>query len=293
MKIVIITAVRDEGKYISYTIESMLAQTLQPIKWIIVNDGSIDNTEEIIFKYKYKIPFLEYVALPNRGFRKPALGVIESFYEGYNRAQNLDFDIIVKLDADLKFPPDTLKRISTAFENDPTLGITGATRYEQNNGTGRYKKVLLPKGFVGGPTKFYRKQCFQDIGGLIPRAGWDGVDTIRANMKNWKTRELEYLNIYHLKPTGTAKGEGLVKACKKYGDVSYYMGGYFWYFLLRVLGRSIYARNLKVGYFMLKGYLDSKKNMVARESVEFREYMKKIQTERTKYWISKLFRFFR
>jgi glycosyltransferase involved in cell wall biosynthesis len=289
MKIIIISAVRNEGKYITHTIESMINQTTLPHKWVIVNDGSTDNTEIVVKKYLNDYPFIEYIHLPDRGYRKPAQGVIETFYQGYNCVKHIDHDIVAKFDADLKFPPDTLESIIAEFRKNPKLGITGGTRYERHTFNGQYKKVLVPKGFVGGPYKFYRKECFEDIGGLIVRAGWDGVDSVRANMKNWQTGEIETLKIYHLKPTGTASGEGLKRACEKYGDVSYYMGGYFWYFLFRVVGRSLLVRNPLVGYYMFAGYLKSMNDRAGRESKEFRKYLKKQQIENTKYWIRRTF----
>jgi len=284
MKIIIITPVRNEEEFIHITIKSMMEQTILPDKWIIVNDGSTDNTEEIIKEYMKKVPFIEYISLPDRGYRKPAQGVIEAFYEGFKRIEIEEYDIISKFDGDLEFPPDTLEKISNAFKNDPKLGITGGSRCEQVNNKGTFKKVLVPKGFVGGPNKFYRKKCFEDINGLIRRAGWDGVDTLRANMKGWRTGEIDSLRIVHLKSTGTAKNEGLIKACEKYGYVSYYMGGYVWYFVLRVIGRSIQTRNPKVGYYMVRGYIRSVRDNKDRESLEFRKFYKKVQKQNMLYW---------
>lgn len=289
MKLIIITPTRNEEDFIQATLKCMLAQTILPTRWIIVNDGSTDGTDKIVRACLKHAPFIEYISLADRGYRKPGQGVVEAFCEGYERITGDDYDVIAKFDADLEFPPDTLERISNAFRNDPELGITGGTRYERVSGKGDFKKVLVPKGFVGGPTKFYRKKCFEDINGLIQRAGWDGVDTIRANMKGWRTGELESLKIIHLKPTGTAKGEGLKKACEKYGDVSYFMGGYLWYFLLRVIGRSLQRRSLRVGFYMIKGYLRSHINSLERESQEFSKFLKKIQKQNMIYWIKLIF----
>jgi hypothetical protein len=105
-------------------------------------------------------------------------------------------------------------------------------------------------------------------------------------MSGWETGEIEDLKIYHLKPTGMAKGEGLKKACEKYGDVSYYMGGYFWYFMLRVIGRSINGGNIKIGYYMITGYIKSILNKEKRETKEFRKYLKRVQLKNTTYWYS-------
>lgn len=285
MRIIIITPTRNEEKYIRTTIECMIKQTKLPVKWVIVNDGSTDRTGDIVQEYIEKYPFIEYVSLPDRGFRKPGQGVVEAFYEGLKRFDISDYDIIAKFDADLEFSPKMIETICKAFKDDEKLGITGGARFERRSPNNDYRKVMVPKGFVGGPTKFYKKKCFEDINGLIPRAGWDGVDTIRANMKGWRTGELEDLKVIHLKPTGTSPGEGLVKACQKYGDVSYYMGGYLWYFALRVIARSAEDKNPLVGYHMMKGYISSKRNKEIRESNEFRRYLKKTQIKNIFYWM--------
>jgi glycosyltransferase involved in cell wall biosynthesis len=280
LRVIVITPTRNEEKYIRTTIECMVKQTKLPEKWVIVNDGSADRTGDIVQEYIGKYPFIEYVLLPDRGFRKPGQGVVETFYQGFKQVEDLDYDIISKFDADLEFPPDSLEKICKAFENDQYLGITGGAIYERKKRQGPYEKLYYSEGYVCGPNKFYRKQCFEDIGGLIARAGWDGVDIIRANMNGWRTRTLETLITYHLKNTGSAIGEGLIKSCEKYGDVSYYMGGYLWYFILRIVGRSLESRNPKIGYFMLKGFVNSCREKKAREPEDFRFYLKKKQKER-------------
>ena len=286
MKFVIITPVRDEEQYIGTTIQCMIQQTLLPIEWIIVDDGSTDNTAKKIKELMEGKTFIKYARLKNRGYRKPGQGVVEAFYEGFKRIEKRDYDVLAKFDGDLKFPPDMIEEICRAFKADPKLGITGGTRYERGSNVGQFKKVLVPQGFVGGPFKFFKEECFKDINGLIKRAGWDGVDTIKANMKGWKTGEIDSLRILHLKPTGTGSGEGLIKAYKKYGDVSYYMGGYLWYFLLRIVMRSLQRRNPKVGYYMINAYLSAKKNNEPRESTEFRNFLKTKQRQNMLYWIN-------
>jgi poly-beta-1,6-N-acetyl-D-glucosamine synthase len=287
LRIVIITPTRNEERTIRTTIECMIQQTVLPEKWVIVNDGSTDETENIILQYyNKKYPFIDYVPLADRGYRKPGKGVVEVFYEGLKKIGSLDYDIIAKFDADLNFPPDAIETICQAFKDDPYLGITGGTLYERKNNQGAFKKLYASDGYVCGPNKFYRKKCFEDIDGLILRAGWDGVDIIRANMKGWKTSAIEPLIMMHLKTTGTAKGEGLRKACEKYGDISYYMGGYIWYFVLRIIGRSWESKNLQVGYYMLKGYLISKIQKKERESIEFRSFLKTKQLQHIAFMIN-------
>ncbi|MBD3343451.1 MAG: glycosyltransferase [Chitinivibrionales bacterium] len=277
MKLVVITPTRNEEYFLEKTIHDMRKQTVFPDEWIIVNDGSTDKTEEVVRKHRLSNDFIHYVQLDDRGYRKPGTGVMEAFYEGFNRIRCTDYDIVAKFDSDLSFQPDTIELILNRLQRHPTLGITGGARYEKIPGRKDLKKAYLPKGFVGGPCKFYRRKCFEAIGGLIKRAGWDGVDIIRAQMKGWRTYELDPPRLIHLKPTGLAGGEGIKRAALKYGNVSYFMGGYFWYFMLRALFRSIQCRNTTYCVYMMKGYLSSFMQKEIQETQEFREYLKKFQ----------------
>ena len=289
LKIIIITPVRDEEEYIRVTIESVLQQTLLPRKWVIVDDGSNDNTGVIIQSYLGKVPFLQYVRLEDRGYRKPGQGVIEAFYAGFKKIEQLDYDVLAKMDGDLQFGSEAFQAIAKKFEDEPKLGVAGVVRYERTTKDDAMKRVKVSKGHVTGAFKFYRKKCFEDIGGLIPRAGWDGVDIVKARMNGWNTGEIDSLKLYHLRPTGTARGEGLKKAYEKYGDISYYMGGYFWYFFLRTVARSLKHRNPRIGFYMWKGYLNSSRTG-ERETPEFRTALRKIQLERIVFSIRYLFR---
>jgi glycosyltransferase involved in cell wall biosynthesis len=290
VKIIIITPVRDEEEYIKFTIESVIVQTLLPYKWVIVDDGSADNTGKIIQPYVDKVPFLQYVRVDDRGYRKPGQGVVQAFYKGFKKIEHLDYDVIAKMDGDLQFGKEAFQTIAERFEAEPKLGVTGLVRYERTTKEDELKRVTVAKGHVTGAFKFYRKKCFEDIGGLVPRAGWDGVDIVKARMKGWETGEIDSLKLFHLRPTGTAKGEGLKKAYEKYGDISYYMGGYFWYFILRVIVRSLKRRNPRIGFHMMKGYLTSRKNGLERESTDFRAALRKLQLERMAFSMKHLLR---
>jgi len=279
MKIAVITSVRNEAGYIKTAIRCMLAQTVPPARWVIVDDGSSDGTGAIIGEKLAGVPFVRYVVLPDRGYRKPAVGVVESFYRGREEIADLDYDVIAKLDGDLEFPSDMIAKISEAFREDPRLGITGGCQYEGGEEKESRRRIRHPRGFVSGIAKFYRRECFEEIGGIILRAGWDGVDTVRAGMKGWRTGQLEDLKIYHLRTTGTARGEGIKKAGLKYGDVSFYMGGYFWYFLLHVMRLMILYRSLAVGFWTMAGFFKSLASREPRETKEFRRYLKRRQLQ--------------
>ncbi len=118
-KYVIISPVRDEEAYLRFTIESVLAQTIRPIEWVIVNDGSTDRTGSIIDEYAARHSWIRPVHRQNRGFRKAGGGVVEAFNEGYRSLSTDDWEFVVKLDGDLTFNPDYFERSLRNFERDP------------------------------------------------------------------------------------------------------------------------------------------------------------------------------
>jgi biofilm PGA synthesis N-glycosyltransferase PgaC len=288
MRVLIVSPVRDEERFIGTTLECMCRQTVRPDRWVVVNDGSSDRTGEIVREYAERHPFITYMERENRGHRLPGQGVVEAFYAGLAVEDWERYDIIAKLDGDLEFEPDTLEKILDVFEQVPKAGIVGGVRYERREEDGPFFRLRVSKCHVGGPYKFYRRECFRQIGGLVRRAGWDGIDEIRAYMNGWITGEWEHIAFIHLRPTGMSSEEGVRKANMKYGDVAFYMGGYFWYFLLRSLVRSIEAGSALPGLYQLKGYLTAAVRRAGRESKPFRTQLKRVQLDNFLYRLREL-----
>src|SRR5215813_13848389 len=161
---VVITNGCDEEKFIEATIWSVLAQTIRPSEWVIVNDGSKDNTGEIIDEYALRYPWIGSVHRKDRGFRKFGGGIIEAFYEGFHSLRCRDWEFMCKLDGDLSFASDYFESIFRKFQENPWLGIGGGVLYHWEN----EKKVLERHPFfhVRGGIKTYRRKCWDAIGGL-------------------------------------------------------------------------------------------------------------------------------
>jgi biofilm PGA synthesis N-glycosyltransferase PgaC len=68
-RIVIVSPCRDEAATLERTVASMEAQSLQPIRWVVVDDGSTDDTPELLARAAKRIPWLHIVRRENRGFR--------------------------------------------------------------------------------------------------------------------------------------------------------------------------------------------------------------------------------
>jgi poly-beta-1,6-N-acetyl-D-glucosamine synthase len=251
MQYVIITPVRDEEEHVQATIESITAQTVRPAEWVIVDDGSTDRTGAITDRSSAQFPWIRVIHRPNRGFRKAGGGVVDAFYEGYNSLRCSDWDFLVKLDGDLSFSPDYFERCFEKFRTQPDLGIGGGEIWHKSGGM--LNLEAGPRFHVRGATKIYRRACWEALGGLMPAAGWDTIDEVKANMLGWKTRSFEDLRLIHHRLTGVA--DGLLHDRMKYGSVCFTCG----YHPLFVLARCVYRVTRKpyvVGSLaMLFGYL--------------------------------------
>lgn len=203
---VVITPVRDEADYILKTIESVARQTILPGKWIIVDDGSIDRTPQILDSESSKYPWIHVIHRSNRGYRKAGGGVVEAFYDGYAAIGSVDWDFLVKLDGDLSFEPDYFEKCFAHFSSDPKLGIGGGTICSQEDGRLTVDSASDPPFHVRGATKIYRRACWEKISPLIVAPGWDTFDEVKANMLGWGTRTFQGLNLIQHKATGQADG---------------------------------------------------------------------------------------
>jgi biofilm PGA synthesis N-glycosyltransferase PgaC len=211
LRYVIISPVRDEGQFLECTINSVLGQTIHPSEWIIVDDGSTDNTGAIVDRYASSYSWIRGVHRENRGFRKAGGGVVEAFNDGYRMLSRRDWEFVVKLDGDLTFAPDYFEKCFREFTHEPTLGIGGGTICNVTNGTEQPEKG--PEFHVRGATKIYRKECWDAIGGFWPAPGWDTMDEVKAQRLGWTTRSFSELHLVHHRMTGTAEGiwAGMVK----------------------------------------------------------------------------------
>jgi len=249
---VVVTPVRNEAEFVGGTIDSMVAQTVQPSQWIIVDDGSTDETAAIVHEWSLKYPWICLVSRSNRGFRKRGGGVVEAFNEGYAALTITDYQFIVKLDGDVSFAPDYFERLLTQFANDSKLGIAGGTCYIQNGDAWVPEETGLTH--VRGATKVYRRTCFESIGGLTPYLGWDGIDEWQARARHWQVQSFLDLPLYHYRPTGTANGA--MKGRIEQGQAAYYMGYHPLFMLIRSLRRMADRPFVLGGLGLFWGYLN-------------------------------------
>jgi biofilm PGA synthesis N-glycosyltransferase PgaC len=254
VKYVVITPVRDEEKHMEATIEAVAGQTIRPTEWVIVDDGSSDRTGDIIDQYAAKFSWISVVHRSNRGFRKSGGGVVEAFYDGYDRLRCNDWDFVVKLDGDLTFARTYFEKCFEHFERNAKLGVGGGEIYHDVGGV--QKLEANPKFHVRGATKIYRRDCWEAIGGLLRAPGWDTIDEVKANMLGWKTYSFGELQLVHHRLTGTA--DGLLRDRIKHG-IACYVSGYDPLFVVascvsRLIQKPYIAGSAAIFYGFIKGY---------------------------------------
>jgi len=249
-KYVIVSPVRNEGKHIRHTLESVTRQTVKPAEWIVVDDGSGDDTTEIVREYARTFPWIRLVERTDRGYAEPGRGVIEAFYAGYERIEHRDFDFIVKLDGDLTFEEKYFEFLFDRFRETPSLGMASGVCYlETSNGLEREKH---PEFHVRGPSKVYRRECWEQIGGLVKHLGWDTIDEIKAQYHGWETRSYKELVIIHHKVTG--KNTGVFKWAVKLGQSDHYCGYHPLFLLAKGVRRLFFPPYILGGVGILWGY---------------------------------------
>lgn len=203
---VVITPVRNEARFVGRTIESVASQTKLPQQWIVVDDGSTDQTADIAEAAARRHAWMSVVRRPDRGFRKSGGGVVEAFYDGYAAVREPDWEFLVKLDGDLAFEPDYFERCLDRFAREAGLGIGGGTICVDDEGRARVESPSDPPFHVRGATKIYRRACWEQIAPLVRGPGWDTIDEVRANMKGWRTATFDEVPIFQQRATGSVDG---------------------------------------------------------------------------------------
>lgn len=223
MQYCLIIPAHNEAQHVTLMLQSVMAQTLQPNVVVIVNDHSTDQTETIAREFVAKNPSWKLVNNTSEAQHQPGSKVIRAFEKGLeNLSENYDF--IVKLDADLILPENYFQIIARHFESDPEIGMAGGFAYIEKNGDWILEN-LTDKDHIRGAFKAYRKECFEQIGGLKPAMGWDTVDELLAKFYGWKVLTDESLKVKHLKPTGANYSQA---ARFKQGEAFYRLGYGFW-----------------------------------------------------------------
>lgn len=271
VRYVVVTPAKNEGAFIELTLKSVIAQSIRPTKWVIVSDGSTDNTDEIVRKYAAEYDWIELLSLPQSAERNFS-GKVHAFSAGYDRVRELDYDFIASMDGDVSFDREFFSFLLEKFERNPRLGLAGTPFVDQGK---TYDFRFSSTEHVSGICQLFRRECFQSIGGYVPVKG-GGIDVIAvmtARMKGWETRTFpeKVCEHHRLMGTGTHTSIG---AKFKLGQKDYALGNSpVWQIF-----RSVYQMTKKTfvidGFAIFSGYfwcmLRGVERPISAELVQFR-----------------------
>ena len=219
MNYYIVIPAHNEEAFIALTLQSLLSQSVLPKKIVVVNDNSTDKTAEIVTALAQENPFITLVNKTSEAIHLPGSKVIQAFHKGFETLDE-NYDVIVKLDADLILPNNYFETVLNIFKKDATIGMAGGFAYIEKNGQWVLEN-LTDKDHIRGAFKAYRKACFQQIGNLKPAMGWDTVDELLSKYYGWKVVTDASLIVKHLKPTGANYNK---TARYKQGEAFYTLG---------------------------------------------------------------------
>ncbi len=227
----LVSPCRDEAEYVRQTLDSVVSQSVLPAKWIIVDDGSTDETPSILDEYARRYDFIEVLRKPDRGARRVGPGVIDAFYYGYERAHPERYAYVCKFDVDLRLPPLYFQRIIERMERNPRLGTFSGKPYYPGPGnveksfSGHLVSEACGDEMSVGMIKFYRRTCFEEIGGFVREVMWDGIDCHRCRMLGWiaESSDDPEIRFIHLRPMGSSQ-QGIFTGRMRHGFGQWFMG---------------------------------------------------------------------
>jgi glycosyltransferase involved in cell wall biosynthesis len=241
-----VTPARNEAANLRRLAACLQEQTLKPALWVVVDDGSTDETAEVVSAFADDYPWVRLVSLSTAHETAPGAPVVRAFQAGLEALGPWP-EVVVKLDADVSAGSDYFERLVGAFEAEPMLGIASGNCLENDDGVWRPQPVT--GAHVRGATRAYRRECLSELLPLEERMGWDGLDELKANVRGWTTRIVE-ADFFHHRRVGERDG-ARHRRWYAQGKGSHYMGYRFWYLALRTAHR---ARRDPAALAMLIGY---------------------------------------
>ena len=281
---VLVTAAYNEGAFIERPLSSVVSQTVPPLKWIIVSDGSTDRTDDIVQAYAEKYGFIQLHRMKEEHPRNFAAQV-NAINAGFALVENFDYDFIGNLDADISLEPTYFARLLEKFEQDPGLGLGGGYIYEAGNGEFRCRRMNTMLS-VPHAIQLFRRECLEAIGGYtpLPYGGPDWHAAVSLRKRGWRTQSFPELKVFHHRPTGSV--EGSLHSWYRMGLMDYSMGTHPLFEVFR-LGRRLREKPFVIGVLarltgFVWAYCRGEKRQV---SYDFIRFLRQEQMERLWSWL--------
>jgi biofilm PGA synthesis N-glycosyltransferase PgaC len=276
-RVLLASPVFNEAEHLESTARALAAQTLPPARWVVVDDGSRDDTLKLARRLAAEIDFMEVIEAGGEvgpGADNLALArEARAFNIGLEHANWCSYGFIGKLDGDVELPPEWFATLVERFEENPTLGLAGG-RLVEADGDGGWARIEIPSHHVHGAVKLFRRECLEAIGGIPERLAWDTIDETYARMRGYETRSFDDLVARHHRPWGSA--DGRLRGRARHGECAWILHYDPFWVTLRSLkvGRS--SPPVLSGCAFLWGYWRSALHRVPRvEDPEFRRFTRR------------------
>jgi len=275
---VVVSPGRNEAEYMRRTLDSMVAQTIRPSLWVIVDDGSTDESPEILAEYSAKHDWIRVIRREDRGHRSVGPGVINAFYAGWETVDAAQFTYLCKLDLDLDLPSGYFEGLMQEMEADPRLGTcSGKAYYFDDHGQKIWER--MGDEMSVGASKFYRIACFQDIGGFVREVMWDGLDCHMVRWHGWRARAFgrDELAFEHLRPMGSSQ-TNIHTGRRRHGAGQWFMGSDPLYFTATAIYKMAHPPYITGGLASLQGFFGAWiKGAKQFENAEIRSFIRRYQ----------------
>ena len=274
---VLISPCRNESAFMRQTLDSVVGQSLRPAHWLIVDDGSTDETPQILAEYAARHSWISIVTRADRGHRAVGPGVVDAFYSGYRAINPKDFDFVCKLDLDLLLPPRYFETLINRMNADPRIATCSGKSYI--NERGHLISERHGDETSLGMTKLFRIDRFEEIGGFVREVMWDGIDCHLCRMHGWIACSWDdpELRFVHLRPMGSSQ-QSIYVGRMRHGYGQYFMGTGFIYLALSALSRFNQKPYLFGGLSIIWGWLKSAAERKPRyNNLEFRRFLRRYQ----------------
>jgi poly-beta-1,6-N-acetyl-D-glucosamine synthase len=277
---VLISPCRDEADYMRQTLDTVIAQSLRPAKWVIVDDGSADETPHILAEYARRHNWIQIVTRSDRGRRAVGPGVIDAFYAGLDTVNLDEFKYLCKLDLDLEIPATYFERVIELMEATPRQANFSGKPYLREK-DGRLISERLGDENAVGQIKLYRTTAFKEIGGFVRQVSWDGIDGHMCRMKGWiaHSEDRPELRFIHLRQMGSSQ-QSIWVGRLRWGFGKYFMGSSLYYVSAVSLYRMFEKPYIIGGWGILWGYIKAMMAGTPRfENDEFRRFLRRFELQ--------------
>jgi hypothetical protein len=280
---ILVTPVHNEEKLIGQVIESVAAQTILPKKWIIVDDGSTDDSPRIIKRYENKHAFISYLRFNEHRHESYYSRRVSVVLYGVETTKNLEYDFFGVLDGDITLEKTYYEAILQEFERNIKLGVASGV-YVNKRGD-NFQPVLIDANHVPGGIQMFRRQCYEEIGGYIPQkyGGDDSCAEIMARMRGWETRSFPKCRVIHHRPTGTMCGTSVIRARFHQGLTEYGIATHPLFMVAKSIRRAVLEKPYFIGsiarlFGFLYGYCMREERRFPPEVIRFvrKEQMRRL-----------------